>query len=336
MRALEGELATPFSALEVKILTTELGKLYPPVQKFRSWRDTLKKEGELAALHKASAPEPDWAQCLAEERKLLLEAAALAEKELRHHLAAPATPAPRGCILEIRAATGGEEACLFAADLFRMYCRYTEARGWPMELVSATRGEAGGYREVIARLRAAEAYRQLCHESGAHRVQRVPDTETQGRVHTSVATVAVLAEARTEDNLNISPADLRVETFRASGAGGQHVNTTDSAVRITHLPSGTVVECQDGRSQHKNREQALAVLHGRVLEQRRRAQHKLEADERRALVGGGERAERIRTYNFPQGRVTDHRLGLTLYKLPALLNGDLDELLSALNTETNE
>ena len=330
-RTIEKDIAAQPPPPDLQTLSAEFGKLHPLVQKFRRWRDSIKKEKELEAMQKESAAaDSEWTQCLKEERKLLSGIAAEEEKELRRLLSPKAEEDSRGCFLEIRAAVGGEESCLFAADLFRMYCRFAEGRGWQTEMVSSAGGESGGYREIIARIRGAGAYGRLRRESGAHRVQRVPDTESQGRVHTSVATVAVLAEARPEDNLNISPADLRVETFRSSGAGGQHVNTTDSAVRITHLPTGTVVECQDGRSQHKNREQAMAVLRGRILEKRRRERQEKEAGERRALVGGGDRAERIRTYNFPQGRITDHRIGLSLYKLPAMMEGDLDELLTAL------
>ncbi len=239
----------------------------------------------------------------------------------------------RNIFLEIRAGTGGDESGLFAGDLFRMYSRYAERNRWQVELVSESPNDLGGYREVILRLIGAGAYSKLKFESGAHRVQRVPETEAQGRIHTSACTVAVLAEADPIRDIEINPADLRIDTFRASGAGGQHVNKTDSAVRITHLPSGLVVECQDDRSQHRNRDRAMSVLASRLLDQQRRTRHAKEAAERKSLVGSGDRSERIRTYNFPQGRVTDHRINLTLYKIDQIMDGDLEELSSALMAE---
>ena len=239
----------------------------------------------------------------------------------------------RNLFLEIRAGTGGDESGLFAGDLFRMYSRYAERNRWQVELVSESPGELGGFREVILRFIGAGAYSKLKFESGAHRVQRVPETEAQGRIHTSACTVAVLPEADPIHDVEINPADLRIDTFRASGAGGQHVNKTDSAVRITHLPSGLVVECQDDRSQHRNRDRAMSVLASRLLDQQRRTAHAKEAAERKSLVGSGDRSERIRTYNFPQGRVTDHRINLTLYKIDQIMDGDLEELTSALRAE---
>jgi peptide chain release factor 1 len=239
----------------------------------------------------------------------------------------------RNIFLEIRAGTGGDESGLFAGDLFRMYTRYAERNRWQVEVVSESPNDLGGFREVIARIVGPGAYSKLKFESGAHRVQRVPETEAQGRIHTSACTVAVLPEADPIVDVQINPADLRIDTFRASGAGGQHVNKTDSAVRITHLPTGLVVECQDDRSQHRNRDRAMAVLASRLLDQQRQAQQKKEAAERKSLVGTGDRSERIRTYNFPQGRVTDHRINLTLYKIDQIMDGDLDELTSALIAE---
>jgi peptide chain release factor 1 len=237
----------------------------------------------------------------------------------------------RNVFLEIRAGTGGDEAAIFAGDLFRMYNYYAQARGWSVEAVSASPGEHGGYKEIIARIAGQGVYAKLKFESGAHRVQRVPETEAQGRIHTSACTVAVLPEADEIDAIDVNPADLKIDTFRASGAGGQHVNKTDSAIRITHLPTGIVVECQDERSQHKNRARALAILSARLLENERRRQRETEAATRKSLVGSGDRSERIRTYNFPQGRVTDHRINLTLYKLDQVMEGKLDELISALS-----
>ncbi|RMH42349.1 MAG: peptide chain release factor 1 [Gammaproteobacteria bacterium] len=235
--------------------------------------------------------------------------------------------------LEIRAGTGGDEAALFAGDLFRMYGKYAERKGWRLEIVSAHPGEKGGYKEIISRICGDHVYSRLKFESGAHRVQRVPETESQGRIHTSACTVAILPEADEIELPEINPADLRVDTFRASGAGGQHVNKTDSAVRITHLPTGIVVECQDERSQHKNRAKAMKMLQSKILDMRQREQQAEEATTRRNLVGTGDRSDRIRTYNFPQGRVTDHRINLTLYKLDEILEGDLDQIIEPLLNE---
>ncbi|MFM2319070.1 MAG: peptide chain release factor 1 [Pseudomonadota bacterium] len=232
--------------------------------------------------------------------------------------------------LEVRAGTGGDEAAIFAGDLFRMYARYAEQKRWQVEVVSQSDGEHGGYKEIIARIMGSNVYSRLKFESGAHRVQRVPETESQGRVHTSAATVAVMPEADEVEAQAINPADLRVDTFRASGAGGQHINKTDSAIRITHLPSGLVVECQDERSQHKNRARAMSLLQSRLLEIERNKQQSEQAETRRNLVGTGDRSERIRTYNFPQGRVTDHRINLTLYKLDDIIAGSLDQVIDPL------
>jgi peptide chain release factor 1 len=239
----------------------------------------------------------------------------------------------RNIFLEIRAGTGGDESALFAGDLLRMYTRFAERRRWQVEMVSESPSELGGYKEVIVRIVGHGAYSRLKFESGGHRVQRVPATEAQGRIHTSACTVAVMPEADEIGEVDINPADLRIDTYRASGAGGQHINKTDSAVRITHLPSGIVVECQDDRSQHKNKAQALKVLATRIKDVQLRAQQSAEAATRKSLVGSGDRSERIRTYNFPQGRMTDHRINLTLYKLEMLMEGDLDELTDALMAE---
>lgn len=239
----------------------------------------------------------------------------------------------RNIILEIRAGTGGDESGLFAGDLFRMYSRYAERNRWQVEILSSNESEIGGYKEVIARIVGAGAYSRLKFESGGHRVQRVPATETQGRIHTSACTVAIMPEADEVEDVTINPADIRIDTFRASGAGGQHINKTDSAIRITHIPSGLVVECQDDRSQHKNKASALSVLATRLKDMQMREQHSKEAETRKSLIGSGDRSERIRTYNYPQGRVTDHRINLTLYKLDFIMDGDLDELTNALMTE---
>ena len=235
--------------------------------------------------------------------------------------------------LEIRAGTGGDEAAIFSGDLFRMYERYASSQGWTVEVLSANEGEHGGYKEIITRVSGTGVYGRLKFESGAHRVQRVPETESQGRVHTSACTVAVMPEVEIDDTVDINPADIRMDTFRSSGAGGQHVNTTDSAVRLTHIPTGTVVECQQERSQHKNRDKAMKMLVSRIQQAKVQAQVDSADEMRRDLVGSGDRSERIRTYNYPQGRMTDHRINLTLYKLDAIMEGDLDELLDALLRE---
>ena len=235
--------------------------------------------------------------------------------------------------LEVRAGTGGDEAAIFAGDLFRMYSRFAERQGWQMEVLSENEGEHGGYKEIISRVSGEGVYGRLKFESGVHRVQRVPETEAQGRVHTSACTVAVMPEREDIGSVEINPADLRVDTYRSSGAGGQHVNKTDSAIRLTHLPTGIVVACQDERSQHKNRARAMSLLAAKIEDMQRSARHAETANMRRDLVGSGDRSERIRTYNFPQGRMTDHRINLTLYKLDAIVDGDLDDLLSALARE---
>jgi len=239
----------------------------------------------------------------------------------------------RNLFLEVRAGTGGDESALFAGDLFRMYTRYAERKGWQVEIISESVSELGGYKEVIARLVGQGAFSRLKFESGGHRVQRVPKTEAQGRIHTSACTVAVLPEADAIDEVVLNPAELRVDTFRASGAGGQHVNKTDSAIRVTHLPTGIVVECQDSRSQHKNREKALSVLAARIRDKQLSEQQAKTASTRKSLIGSGDRSERIRTYNFPQGRVTDHRINLTLYKIDRIMDGEIDEIVDALAAE---
>lgn len=235
--------------------------------------------------------------------------------------------------LEIRAGTGGDEAAIFSGDLFRMYQKYAQTQGWTVEVLSANEGEHGGYKEIITRVSGNSVYGRLKFESGAHRVQRVPETESQGRVHTSACTVAVMPEVEIDDSVDLNPADIKMDTFRSSGAGGQHVNTTDSAVRLTHIPTGTVVECQQERSQHKNRDKAMKMLISKIQQAKVQAQVDVADSIRRDLVGSGDRSERIRTYNFPQGRMTDHRINLTLYKLDAIMEGDLDELLDALLRE---
>ena len=276
----------------------------------------------------------------AELRELAAEEIAEAERELTEIEAAlqvlllPQDPSDGSNVfLEIRAGTGGDEAAIFSGDLFRMYHRYAEQKGWSVEVLSERSGEHGGFKEVISRVVGQDVYSHLKFESGAHRVQRVPETESQGRIHTSACTVAVLPEIEEVDSIDIRKEDLRVDTFRSSGAGGQHVNTTDSAVRLTHLPTGIVVECQDERSQHKNRARAMSLLQAKLLSAEQESQRASQASERRSLVGSGDRSERIRTYNFPQGRITDHRINLTLYKLDEVVSGDLDPLIVPLRQE---
>jgi peptide chain release factor 1 len=276
----------------------------------------------------------------AELRELAAEEIAEAERELTEIEAAlqvlllPQDPSDGSNVfLEIRAGTGGDEAAIFSGDLFRMYHRYAEQKGWSVEVLSERSGEHGGFKEVISRVVGQDVYSYLKFESGAHRVQRVPETESQGRIHTSACTVAVLPEIEEVDSIDIRKEDLRVDTFRSSGAGGQHVNTTDSAVRLTHLPTGIVVECQDERSQHKNRARAMSLLQAKLLSAEQESQRASQASERRSLVGSGDRSERIRTYNFPQGRITDHRINLTLYKLDEVVSGDLDPLIVPLRQE---
>jgi len=239
----------------------------------------------------------------------------------------------RNIIIEIRAGTGGDEASIFSGDLFRMYSRYVEKQKWKIEVMSSNIGDHGGFKEVIAKISGENVYSKLKFESGAHRVQRVPETESQGRVHTSACTVAIMPEVENIEEVDINMSDVRVDTFRASGAGGQHVNKTDSAVRVTHIPTGTVVECQDGRSQHKNKAQAMSVLASRILDAQQQVQQKEQASARKELVGSGDRSQRIRTYNYPQGRITDHRINLTLYKLAEVMEGDLESIIEPLIVE---
>jgi peptide chain release factor 1 len=266
-----------------------------------------------------------------------LKAAQAAMQKLEAELQAALLPRDpnddRNIFLEVRAGTGGDESGLFAGDLFRMYTRYAERQGWQVELISESPSELGGFKEVVARIAGQGAYSKLKFESGGHRVQRVPETETQGRIHTSACTVAVLPEADAVGEVVLNPAELRVDTYRASGAGGQHVNKTDSAIRITHLPTGIVVECQDSRSQHKNRERAMSVLAARIKDKQEKELAAKTASTRKSLIGSGDRSERIRTYNFPQGRVTDHRINLTLYKIDRIMDGELDDVVNALAAE---
>jgi peptide chain release factor 1 len=310
-------------------LSQERSEISPVVEVFGAWR---KAREDLAAAEEMAA-DPAMRDFGEDEIRAARNRIAGLEEELQRMLLPRDPNDERNLFLEVRAGTGGDESALFAGDLFRMYARYAERKRWQVEVISESPGEAGGYKEVIARVVGNGAYSKLKFESGGHRVQRVPATETQGRIHTSAATVAVMPEADDASDVHINPADVRVDTFRASGAGGQHVNKTDSAVRLTHAPTGIVVECQDARSQHKNREQAWRVLAARIKDKQMREQQAKEASERKSLVGTGDRSDRIRTYNFPQGRVTDHRINLTLHKIDAIMDGDLDELTAALAAE---
>jgi peptide chain release factor 1 len=307
----------------------EHAEVTPVVERFRAWREA---EGDLAAADEMVA-DPATRAFAEDERAAARARMETLESDLQAALLPKDTNDTRNVFVEIRAGTGGDESALFAGELLRMYTRYAERQRWSVELVSSSSSELGGFREAIARVIGDGAYAKLKFESGGHRVQRVPETEAQGRIHTSACTVAVMPEADPIADIQISPADLRIDTFRASGAGGQHINKTDSAVRITHLPTGLVVECQDDRSQHRNRAQAMSVLASRLLERERSERHRKEAATRKSLIGSGDRSERIRTYNFPQGRVTDHRINLTLYKIDAIMDGDLDDVVGALQRE---
>jgi len=307
-------------------LSREYASLEPLVKAFG---DYAAAEQEMAEAREMLA-DPDMKELAEESLREATQRQAELEKELQLLLLPKDPNDDRNLFLEIRAGTGGDEAAIFAGDLFRMYSRYADSKGWKVEIISANEGEHGGYREIISRIEGAGAYARLKFESGTHRVQRVPATESQGRVHTSACTVAVLPEADDVTEYAIDPSDLRIDTFRASGAGGQHVNTTDSAIRITHLPTGVVVECQDERSQHKNKAKALNLLRSRLLEAERQKIHDEQSKNRKLQVGSGDRSQRIRTYNYPQGRLTDHRINLTLYKLPEILQGQLDTVIEPL------
>lgn len=329
---LEHELAEPdvFNDQErYRKLTKAHADLKPVVNAFRQYktlRQNLADNKELA-----NDPDPDIREMAVEDIKTLEEKLPRLEHELKV-LLLPTDPLDeKNILLEIRAGTGGEEAALFAADLFRMYCRYAEKMRWKVEIMSQSDSDTGGYKEIIALITGEKVYSRLKFESGTHRVQRVPATESQGRIHTSAATVAVMPEAA-EVDIDIKPEDLRFDVFRSSGPGGQSVNTTDSAVRVTHIPTGIVVTCQDEKSQHKNKAKALKVLYSRLLQAEQDRQNAAQADVRRSMVGSGDRSERIRTYNFPQGRITDHRVNLTLYNLGKAMEGEIEELVDALVT----
>lgn len=310
-------------------LNREHAELSPLVALYRQYQGAL---NDIAAAQELLA-DPEMKDFAQEEIEAGKSRLAELELELQKMLLPKDANDERNIFLEIRAGTGGDESALFAGDLLRMYTRFAERNRWQVEVVSESPSDLGGYREVIVRIIGNGVYSKLKFESGGHRVQRVPATETQGRIHTSACTVAVMPEADEVEDVNINPADLRIDTYRASGAGGQHINKTDSAVRITHLPTGLVVECQDDRSQHKNKAQAMKVLAARLKDAQLREQQSKEAATRKSLIGSGDRSERIRTYNFPQGRLTDHRINLTLYKLDFIMDGDLNELTTALSAE---
>ncbi|AJJ47969.1 peptide chain release factor 1 [Francisella tularensis] len=312
-------------------LSKEYSHLEPIVKAFKEYTQAL--EDKQAAYEMLNEKDAELVEMAKEELKLANEAIEKLESELQILLLPRDPNDDANVFLEIRAGTGGDEASIFSGDLFKMYSKYAEQRGWKIEVISASEGEHGGYKEIISRIYGDGVYSQLKFESGAHRVQRVPATESQGRIHTSACTVAVMPEADEVEGIDINPADIKVDTFRASGAGGQHVNKTDSAIRITHIPTGVVVECQDQRSQHKNRAAAMSMLKSKLLQAEIDKQQKEQSDTRKSLVGSGDRSERIRTYNYPQGRVTDHRINLTLYKLDEVMEGSLDSIIQPLVLE---
>jgi peptide chain release factor 1 len=316
---------------QFKALSKEYAQLDPVAHCYQSY---LEAQENLASLHELISGDDKELALMAEEEigaaKQYIEEL---NEQLQWHLIPKDPDDERNIYLEVRAGTGGDEAAIFAGDLYRMYSRYAESQGWQLELISANHGEHGGYKEIIVRISGSSVYSQLKFESGAHRVQRVPETESQGRVHTSACTVAIMPEVDEIDDIPINSDDLRIDTYRSSGAGGQHVNKTDSAIRITHIPTGVVVECQDERSQHKNRAKAMSLLKTRLLDAEQSKQKKEQAQTRKSLVGTGDRSERIRTYNFPQGRLTDHRINLTIYQLNDVMEGNISLVIDALKRE---
>jgi peptide chain release factor 1 len=326
-----GDAATIADKDRFRELSKEYARLDEVARDFNAYRAL---ESELAAAEELRAGgDPELRALADEEHRTLAQRRAELERKLLLHLVPKDPNDDANLFLEVRAGTGGDEAAIFAGDLFRMYSRYAERQGWTVEVLSSNPGEHGGYREIISRVVGKGAYAKLKFESGVHRVQRVPETEAQGRIHTSTCTVAVFPEPENVGEIEINKADLKIDTFRASGAGGQHVNKTDSAIRITHLPTGIVVECQDERSQHKNRARAMSLLQARLRDAEETKRRTETAEKRRNLVGTGDRSERIRTYNFPQGRVTDHRINLTLYKIEDIIDGDLDDVIGPLANE---
>jgi peptide chain release factor 1 len=329
---LDGLLSAPDVTRDLdryRALSRERAEIAPVVALYDDWQ---RAERDLASAVELMG-DAEMKALAEDEAKAASATMSRLEDELQQLLLPKDPDDERNVFLEIRAGTGGDESALFAGELFRMYSRFAERNRWQVEMVAESPGDMGGFKEVIARIAGQGVYSKLKFESGGHRVQRVPETEAQGRIHTSAATVAVLPEADPLADVAINPSDVRIDTFRASGAGGQHVNKTDSAVRVTHLPTGIVVECQDDRSQHRNRAQAMSVLASRLLDRERQERQRKEAATRKSLIGSGDRSERIRTYNFPQGRVTDHRINLTLYKIDQIMDGDLFELSTALAQE---
>ena len=312
-------------------LMKEHSELTPIVEKYREYTSAVTAEKEALEILAEAGSDKELKELAEEELKTAKENIAVFSDELKILLLPKDPNDEKNVIVEIRGGAGGEEAALFAGSLYRMYTMYAESRRWSTEVVNANETELGGYKEISFMIEGVGAYSRFKYESGVHRVQRVPDTETQGRIHTSTVTVAVLPEAE-DVELEINPADLKIDTFRSSGAGGQHINKTSSAIRVTHIPTGTVVECQDERSQFKNKDKALKILRSRLLDEAQREHDEAIASDRKSQVGTGDRSERIRTYNYPQGRVTDHRIGLTLYKLDQILNGDMDEVVDSLIT----
>ncbi len=316
---------------QFKSLSKEYAQLEPVSQCYESY---LEAKNNLDSLNELlESDDKDLATMAEEEIDIVKKQIEELDEQLQWHLIPKDPDDERNIYLEVRAGTGGDEAAIFAGDLFRMYSRYAESQGWQIELISASHGEHGGYKEIIAKISGQAVYSQLKFESGAHRVQRVPETESQGRVHTSACTVAIMPEVDEINDIQINPDDLRIDTYRSSGAGGQHVNKTDSAIRITHIPTGVVVECQDERSQHKNRAKAMSLLKTRLLDAEVSKQKQEQAQTRKSLVGTGDRSERIRTYNFPQGRLTDHRINLTIYQLSDIMEGNLSLVIDPLKRE---
>lgn len=316
---------------QFKSLSKEYAQLEPVSQCYESY---LEAKNNLDSLNELlESDDKDLATMAEEEIDTVKKQIEELDEQLQWHLIPKDPDDERNIYLEVRAGTGGDEAAIFAGDLFRMYSRYAESQGWQIELISASNGEHGGYKEIIAKISGQAVYSQLKFESGAHRVQRVPETESQGRVHTSACTVAIMPEVDEINDIQINPDDLRIDTYRSSGAGGQHVNKTDSAIRITHIPTGVVVECQDERSQHKNRAKAMSLLKTRLLDAEVSKQKQEQAQTRKSLVGTGDRSERIRTYNFPQGRLTDHRINLTIYQLSDIMEGNLSLVIDPLKRE---